>query len=144
MVWEPLNWFNSFTIQMVNRDLEKWNNLSNPHSKLVTGSGLEPRFSFQVSLLWTTITVWSLISQGEKTVTMSLLFYSPWWDLTGSNSSSPLVSRVGPLLLLFFSRTQAGACLSLCFVPSFCSAKKNRERADSGRSWWHRCFLSLG
>lgn len=35
--------------------------------------------------------------------------------------------RLALLLLLFFSRTETGACLSLCSVPSFYSAKVRGE-----------------
>lgn len=114
------------------------------HATLAAGSGPGPRFPFQVSALLTTVDCLELHFPRGGSGNNEPFIVFPLMKSDRAHLSFPVEDQVGPFLLLFFSGTQAGACLSLCSAPSFCGAKKDRERADSGRSRWHRCFLSLG
>lgn len=146
LVWWPLVLFSSLPAQerQVDRDLKKRNNLPNTHSMLATGPGPESRFPFQVSALNHNVLFRTAFPKGAGNCNNESFVALPWMRWDRVHLSFPTGKSSQPLLLLLFSVAQAGTCLPLCSLPRFCGAKKDRERADSGRSWWHRCFLSPG
>lgn len=64
---------------------------------------------------------------------MSLLLYSPWWNLTGSTSPSPLEIQVGPPCYCSSLGPRPGLALAFVLFPVFVVPRRiGRERIQAG------------
>lgn len=145
MICKPLVQFDSLTVQLGKQS-------SREVKQLISSTQQDS------NRIWTRIQV---SFPGQCSFNHNLLFRALFHKERNSNNDSfILFSLMRPdRVHLFFPASKSGwppSCycfsleprpgLVLAFVlfPIFIVPRRIGERADSGRSWWHRCFLSLG
>lgn len=127
----------TFLVATVNgetRDPEKWSNLPNPHNKLVTESGLEPRFPFQVSVHSVTVYCGEpRFTRGENSNNESFIIFSLMRpDRVHLFFSA---SKLGwpPSCYCFSLEPRLGLALAFVLFPVFAVPRRmGRERIQAG------------
>lgn len=129
----------TFLVATVNgetRDPQKWSNLPNPHNKLVTESGLEPRFPFQVSVHSVTVYCGEPhFTRGENSNNESFIIFSLMRpDRVHLFFSA---SKLGwpPSCYCFSLEPRLGLALAFVLFPVFAVPRRmGRERIQAGHS----------